>query len=112
MLSLRFLRGFDGSSQKPLTIVGLGCPAKLLILPALGLTSLNLCPKLILLSNICLTSPVFPVPSSKSSTGTSSAGTELVALLESELAESALGRAEDMEPRRSDWAAAMAMGEV
>lgn len=99
MLSLRFF--MEGSSQNPLVMVGLGCPV-LDILPARGLTSRNLAPKLIRLSSLALTSPEL-APSSKSSTGTSSAGFELVTLLESELKESARGRVvvlADMEPRR------------
>jgi len=103
----------EGSSQNPLVIVGLGCPA-LDMLPARGLTSLNLAPKLIRRSSLALTSAELLL-SSKSSTGTSSAGIELVTLLESELMESARGRVvvlADMDPRRRVCAAARAMGEL
>lgn len=111
MLCRRFF--MFGSSQKPLVIVGLPCPAltpelPMLMLPALGLT--HLLPRLIRLSSLDLTSPL----SSSSSIGTSSAGMELATLDERDESESARGRVVtlDVLERRREEAAARAMGEV
>lgn len=108
----------EGSSQKPLVIVGLTCPAGTppkLKLPALGGT--HRFPMLILRSSLALTS-VGLDPSSSSSIGTSSAaeGIELPTLEDSDEKESARGRPVVVVAvvlvRRRVCAAARAMGEV